>query len=69
MISTAMAWTTSPRSHVAAVVTFYVALSNGHGFVGTGQKWHSNFCFGSNTPVVGDFNGDGRDDIAALNPW
>ena len=62
-----MAWTTSPRFTRGSRGDVYVALSNGHGFVGTGQKWHSNFCFGSNTPVVGDFNGDGRDDIAALN--
>jgi hypothetical protein len=44
----------------------YVALSNGNGFNGTGWKWHNNFCFGSEVPLVGDFNGDGRDDIATF---
>src|SRR5262249_34740718 len=42
----------------------YVALSTGSGFVGTGWKWHDNFCFGTEIPLVGDFNGDGKDDIA-----
>src|SRR5947199_171339 len=44
----------------------YVALSTGSGFVGTGWKWHDNFCFGSEAPLVGDFNGDGKDDIATF---
>ncbi len=44
----------------------YVALSTGSGFVGTGWKWHDNFCFGTEIPLVGDFNGDGKDDIATF---
>jgi hypothetical protein len=44
----------------------YVALSNGHGFVGTGWKWHDYFAAGTEIPAVGDFNGDGRDDIATF---
>ena len=44
----------------------YVALSTGSGFVGTGWKWHDDFCFGSEIPLVGDFNGDGNDDIATF---
>jgi hypothetical protein len=44
----------------------FVALSTGNGFNGTGWKWHDAFCFGSETPLVGDFNGDGRDDIATF---
>src|SRR5262249_1123242 len=32
----------------------YVALSNGSGFDGTGWKWHDNFCFGNEIPLVGD---------------
>src|SRR5262245_30465044 len=44
----------------------YVALSNGNGFSGTGWKWHDNFCFGTEVPLVGDFNGDGKDDIATF---
>ena len=35
-------------------------------FVGTGWKWHDNFCFGTEVPLVGDFNGNGRDDVAAF---
>jgi surface antigen len=44
----------------------YVALSTGSGFSGTGWKWHDNFCFGTETPLVGDFNGDNRDDVATF---
>ncbi|GAA3671566.1 hypothetical protein GCM10022267_67930 [Lentzea roselyniae] len=44
----------------------YVALSNGSSFVGTSIKWHDFFAVGSETPLVGDFNGDNRDDIATF---
>ena len=44
----------------------YVALSTGTGFVGTGWKWHDWFAAGTEIPLVGDFNGDGRDDIATF---
>ena len=44
----------------------YVALSTGNGFSGSGWKWHDAFCFGDETPLVGDFNGDGKDDIATF---
>ncbi|MFJ5774368.1 FG-GAP repeat domain-containing protein [Streptomyces sp. NPDC093094] len=44
----------------------YVALSNGRRFVGTGVKWHDYFAAGSEIPAVGDFNGDGKDDIATF---
>jgi hypothetical protein len=43
----------------------YVALSNGYGF-GAGARWHDFFCVGLEIPVTGDFNGDGRDDIACF---
>lgn len=43
----------------------YVALSNGTSF-GAGTKWHEWFGLGDEIPLVGDFNGDGRDDIAVL---
>ncbi|MEU6076362.1 DUF2961 domain-containing protein [Micromonospora sp. NPDC047074] len=43
----------------------YVALSNGSGF-GPGVKWHDHFALGAETPAVGDFNGDGRDDIVTF---
>jgi len=41
----------------------YVALSNGSGFVGTTQKWNDFFALDGETPLTGDVNGDGRDDI------
>jgi hypothetical protein len=45
----------------------YVALSDGaNQFVGDLWKWHDNFCFRDEIPLVGDFNGDGRDDIATF---
>jgi len=44
----------------------YVALSNGSQFVGTAVKWHDFFAVGSEIPLVGDFNGDNRDDIATF---
>jgi hypothetical protein len=44
----------------------YVALSTGSSFVGTGVKWHDFFAVGAETPAVGDFNGDGRDDIVTF---
>lgn len=45
----------------------FVALSNGYAFVGWGAKWHDSFAFGNEVPAVGDFNGDGRDDILFRN--
>ncbi|WP_245848197.1 glucosaminidase domain-containing protein [Lentzea kentuckyensis] len=44
----------------------YVALSTGSGFTGTSVKWHDHFAVGSEVPAVGDFNGDGKDDIATF---
>ncbi|MEV6599196.1 VCBS repeat-containing protein [Actinoplanes sp. NPDC051346] len=49
-----------------AAADVYVALSNGSSFVGTGVKWHNFFAVGTETPAVGDFNGDGKDDIATF---
>jgi hypothetical protein len=43
----------------------YVALSNGSAFVNS-QKWNSFFCIGNEIPLVGDFNGDGKDDIVTF---
>jgi hypothetical protein len=50
----------------------YVGLSTLFGFWSQGLDnqwlWKSDFCRGSNsTPLVGDFNGDGRDDIACVS--
>jgi V8-like Glu-specific endopeptidase len=44
----------------------YVATSDGTKFVGNGVKWHDNFAFNSEIPAVGDFNGDGKDDLAVF---
>ena len=44
----------------------YVATSNGAGFVGTSVKWHEYFAVNGESPRIGDFNGDGRDDIATF---
>ncbi|WP_208325879.1 DUF2961 domain-containing protein [Amycolatopsis arida] len=43
----------------------WVALSTGAGF-GPGLKWHDNFGYGAERPAVGDFDGDGRDDVATF---
>lgn len=43
----------------------YVALSTGSGF-GPGVKWQDNFGYGGERPAVGDFDGDGRDDVAVF---
>jgi hypothetical protein len=44
----------------------YVALSDGTKFTGSGAKWHDNFAFNDEVPAIGDFNGDGKDDIAVF---
>ncbi|OLF11577.1 N-acetylmuramoyl-L-alanine amidase [Actinophytocola xinjiangensis] len=44
----------------------YVALSSGAGFTGTTVKWHDRFALSGETPLTGDFNGDGRDDIVTF---
>jgi hypothetical protein len=44
----------------------YVALATGSAFAGTGVKWHDWFAAGTEVPLVGDFDGDGRDDIATF---
>lgn len=44
----------------------YVALSNGSMF-NAGQKWHNQFCIGVQVCLIGDVNGDNRDDLIALN--
>jgi hypothetical protein len=44
----------------------FVALSDGTQFVGDGIKWHDQFALNTEVPEVGDFNGDGRDDIATF---
>ncbi|PZF90835.1 S8 family serine peptidase [Micromonospora deserti] len=43
----------------------YVALSTGTSF-GPAQRWHTWFAALKETPLVGDFNGDGRADLATF---
>jgi hypothetical protein len=43
----------------------YVALSTGSGF-GAGVKWSDSFCINDERPTVGDFDGDGRDDVVTF---
>lgn len=43
----------------------HVALSDGTKFT-AGQLWHDFFAAGEETPMIGDFNGDGKDDIAVF---
>jgi hypothetical protein len=44
----------------------YVALSTGDSFSATVSRWHDTFAGGQQIPGVGDFDGDGRDDIVAF---
>ncbi|WP_244871009.1 N-acetylmuramoyl-L-alanine amidase [Catellatospora sp. IY07-71] len=41
----------------------YAAVSNGSSFVGTTVKWNDFFCLAGEFPYLGDYNGDGKDDI------
>ena len=50
----------------AAEADVYVALSEGLQF-GTPTRWHDYFCVGSDVCDVGDFNGDGRDDLISFS--
>lgn len=59
---------------LADVITFtrgtdadvFVGLSNGSSSFGTGAKWHDFFAIGTEFPLVGDFNGDGKTDIVTF---
>jgi Trypsin/FG-GAP-like repeat/FG-GAP repeat len=42
-----------------------VSLSNGSGFEAA-TTWHGHFALGNEIPAVGDFNGDGKDDIVSF---
>ena len=44
----------------------FVSLSDGTRFVQDAWKWHDHFAVGGEFPAVGDFNGDGRDDIVTF---
>ncbi|MGH3657772.1 MAG: FG-GAP repeat domain-containing protein, partial [Micromonosporaceae bacterium] len=43
----------------------YVALSTGNGF-GAGTRWHEFFAPHAEFPYLGDFDGDGKDDIVTF---
>ncbi|HEX8631168.1 MAG TPA: VCBS repeat-containing protein [Catenuloplanes sp.] len=45
----------------------YVSFSNGGRFVEDNWKWHTSLAVGDELPAVGDFNGDGRDDIITFS--
>ncbi|TYB97761.1 N-acetylmuramoyl-L-alanine amidase [Micromonospora sp. WP24] len=49
-----------------ALADVYVSTSTGTGFAGTSVKWNDFFGLTGETPLTGDFNGDGRDDIVAF---
>jgi hypothetical protein len=44
----------------------FVSRSNGSRFTDTGLRWHDQFALGTETPGVGDFNGDGKADIVSF---
>ncbi|MEV0729361.1 N-acetylmuramoyl-L-alanine amidase [Polymorphospora sp. NPDC050346] len=44
----------------------YAATSTGSSFAGTTVKWHDFFCIAGEFPYLGDFNGDGKDDIVVF---
>ena len=44
----------------------YVALAGTNQFDGTTVKWHDRFALSGETPLTGDFDGDGKDDIVTF---
>jgi hypothetical protein len=48
-----------------ATADVWVALSTGSGF-GPGVKWADSFSINNERPAVGDFDGDGRDDVVTF---
>jgi hypothetical protein len=57
---------TRGASGAAGAGVVYVALSTGSAFAGTAIAWAQDFGYGTEPPAVGDFNGDGLDDIATF---
>ncbi|MHC9539229.1 MAG: FG-GAP-like repeat-containing protein [Vulcanimicrobiota bacterium] len=55
------------RQDDSTIGDVYVALSTGSSFSGKGEKWIEQFCYEKYAlPLIGDFNGDGKDDIASV---
>ena len=44
----------------------WVALSNGHDAFGPNERWLTGFCAQGEVCDVGDYNGDGKDDVTAF---
>src|SRR5919206_122575 len=44
----------------------YVALSDGNQFGRSGNQWQEQFCIDDRVCGVGDFNGDGKDDVISF---
>ncbi|RLP91429.1 hypothetical protein EAD89_12155 [Micromonospora sp. BL4] len=44
----------------------YAAVSTGTSFAGTTVKWNDFFCLPGEFPYLGDYDGDGRDDVIAF---
>jgi hypothetical protein len=51
--------------HLVAQAAVFVCLSDGAHF-GPSQLWHTYFSEAGEIPMVGDFNGDGKDDIVTF---
>jgi hypothetical protein len=59
---------TAPAAHAddGPAGDVFVSLSDGGRFVQNGWKWHDHFGVGNETPLAGDFDGDGKDDIVTF---
>ena len=51
---------------VGVAIDEHVSLSNGQSF-GKKKKWHEWFSLSGELPAVGDFNGDGKDDLVTFD--
>ena len=56
---------TNARPYYVQPAPVYVALSDGNG-VKSNALWQRSFSPSGETPLVGDFNGDGKDDVVTF---